>query len=353
MEPKDFAITQKQGDSPSDKSKIPRIIRTRSAGQRLVDAASQPPIVMLFGVFFHSGELAILFADTGVGKSICAVGVGNAIAAGQSYLGMLNQAQAQVVLYYDYELSDKQFQKRYSDDSGNLYEFNSNLQFADTSNEIYDPSCKIPFEKILFNNIGRDIEETNAKVIVLDNLTFLTTQALQKQDVAMEIMKQLKSLKDKYGISILVIAHTPKIDNWTAINLSHLSGSKQLSNFADSVFSIGKSCVNPNYRYFKQVKVRNSEMIYGADNVIIVELIKKGSFLTFEFIGYEPEWKHLDKKPDAKKDLKSQAVTLYNEGKNYVEIAAIVGKGKSTIGRWLQDIAPSPFLTPVSDICQN
>jgi len=348
-----MSSTHKKNDNPSDKLKIPRLTRTRSAGDRLKDAASQPPIVKLFGVFFHSGELAILFADTGVGKSICAVGAGNAIASGSSYMGLPNEAQEQVVLYYDYELSDKQFEKRYSDEDGNLYEFSENFRIADMSNVSYDPKCKISFDKILFDNIGRDIEETNAKVLVLDNLTFITSQPMQKQDVAMEIMKQLIQLKDKYGISILVLAHTPKIDNFTPINLSQLSGAKHISNFADSVFSIGKSCINPSYRYFIQVKARNAEIVYGAGNVIVAELVKKGNCLTFEFVGHDPEWKHLEKKPNANKDLKGQAVNLYKEGKNIVEVAELLGRGKSTIGRWVKDSKQSIVEKSVIEVCQN
>lgn len=54
-------------------------------------------------------------------------------------------------------------------------------------------------------------------------------------------MIHLNNLKKRYGLSILVLAHTPKRSMECPITSNDLAGSKRLYNFFDSVFAIGKS----------------------------------------------------------------------------------------------------------------
>lgn len=322
---------------PSKEDQLLRITNVRSAQQRIQDAASLPPILMLLGVFFHSGELAILFADTGVGKSVFAVAAGNVIAAGTSFLSLSNESLPQVVLYYDFELSDKQFQKRYSNESGNVFSFHPNFYVSNLSlDEYLASSKKTSFDNLLVANIERDIVEKQAKVVIIDNLTYLKQQPMQEQDTALAIMRKLSNLKLKYNISILVLAHTPKIYISKPLNITNLGGSKHLSNFADSVFCIGNSAKDLSLRYLKQVKPsRSAEMIYDTKKVILIKLSKTDSCLTFEFIGYDSEYNHLAPNVGSNQDLKILANELHEKGNSYSQIATFVGKSKSTIDRWL------------------
>ena len=58
--------------------------------------------------------MCILFADTNLGKSILSVQIGNSISKGQQIRGFQLEAPKQKVLYFDFELSAKQFEVRYS-----------------------------------------------------------------------------------------------------------------------------------------------------------------------------------------------------------------------------------------------
>lgn len=53
-------------------------------------------------------------------------------------------------------------------------------------------------------------------------------------------MKQLKTLKNKYDLSLLILAHTPKRDLSKQLTRNDLQGSKMLINFCDSCFAIAK-----------------------------------------------------------------------------------------------------------------
>ena len=111
-------------------------------------------------------------------------------------------------------------------------------------------------------------------------------------------MIQLNNLKKKYGLSVLVLAHTPKRSLDCPITSNDLAGSKRLYNFFDSVFAIGKSAQDGGLRYVKQLKVRYGTFSHDADNVIIYEIEKVDAFLQFVFRGYSTEKEHLKKLGD-------------------------------------------------------
>src|ERR1700744_2570195 len=100
---------------------------TRPINYWMEEASKRPVPKMLFGKLWYEGELCILFADSNVGKSILAVQIGNAINTGASMHPFTVEASTQNVLYCDFELTDKQFEARYSDNYTNHYKFNNNF----------------------------------------------------------------------------------------------------------------------------------------------------------------------------------------------------------------------------------
>ena len=70
----------------------------KSANKTMIEAAKRPNPKSLYKTFWYEGETCCLFADTNLGKSILAVQIASEIAVNE------------IVLYFDFELSDKQFQ---------------------------------------------------------------------------------------------------------------------------------------------------------------------------------------------------------------------------------------------------
>jgi hypothetical protein len=150
-------------------------------------------------------------------------------------------------------------------------------------------------------------------------------------------MKYLKALKNKYGLSILALAHTPKRDYSKAITRNDLQGSKMLINICDSSFAIGESCKDQGLRYLKQIKVRNAEMRYDSENVYLCQITKPGNFLHFEFKGYGSEREHLKDLSDYDREtLIATAKELSAAGKSQREIADILGVSAMTVNRYLK-----------------
>src|SRR4051794_1863916 len=254
---------------------------------------------MLFGEFWYEGEVCILFADTNLGKFILAVQIGNSISKGEQIRGFPLETSKQPVLYFDFELTDKQFENRYSVSFEQHYQFNSNLIRVEINPDAVIPENQT-YEDYLNSSLERSIIETGAEVLIIDNLTYLKNETEKAKD-ALPLMKHLKALKNKYGLSILALAHTPKRDLSKPITRNDLQGSKMLINFCDSSFSIGESSNDKNTRYLKQIKARNTEIIYDTENVCICHIEKPYNFLQFEFLDFGTEREHLKQISESEK----------------------------------------------------
>lgn len=284
----DFIPIQKSSKQTS--LNLDDFLLIRSANDCIESAKQKPIPEMLFSEFWHQGELCILFADTNVGKSILSVQIADSITSGNQIKGFKMQAIPQVVLYFDFEMSDKQFEKRYSQNYCNHYNFNNKFLRIELNPNLADFEN---FENNLFQKIQEAVTIFNAKILIVDNLTFLKAQSTETSKEAMPLMKLLKELKQKFSLSILVLAHTPKRNPQNPITKNDLAGSKHISNFADSIFAIGESYQDKAYRYLKQIKSRDTEIVYDSLNVVICKLWQPNNFLMFEMESFDCEQNHL------------------------------------------------------------
>jgi hypothetical protein len=287
------------------------LFTVKTASRWIEQAKTRPVPKMLFSEFWFEGELCILFADTNLGKSILAVQIGNSISKGEQIPGFKLETPKQPILYFDFELSDKQFEGRYSIKFEQHYSFDDNFIRVEIN-----PDAPIPenqtFEDYLNYSLERSITETGAKILIIDNLTYLKNETEKAKD-ALPLMKHLKALKNKYGLSILALAHTPKRDLSKPITRNDLQGSKMLINFCDSAFAIGESSNDKNIRYLKQIKARSTEQIYDAENVCVCQIVKPANFLGFEFLNFGTEREHL------KQQSESEKTEIENSVKNLLE----------------------------------
>ncbi|MDD4760035.1 MAG: AAA family ATPase, partial [Bacteroidaceae bacterium] len=287
----------------------------KSANKWMEQAALRPIPKMLFSEFWYEGELCILFADTNVGKSILAVQIGNSITKGIAIPGFKLESEAQKILYFDFELTDKQFQGRYSKNYIHSYHFSENFLRVEIDVDAELPDG-ISFENYLNNSIEQAIIETEAKILIIDNITYLKHENEKAKD-ALPLMKHLKKLKNKYNLSLLILAHTPKRDLSKQLTRNDLQGSKMLMNFCDSSFAIGESFSDKSLRYIKMIKVRSCEHIYDAENVIVCQINKPSNFLQFEFLNFDNEAKHLKVITDKdRQKLESEIQQCINEDQN-------------------------------------
>ncbi|GAB4047891.1 AAA family ATPase [Spirosoma litoris] len=313
----------------------------RSAADWIAESKKLPTPKGLFDKFWFEGEICILFASSNQGKSLLAVQIANSISTGFPIDGFKFDSGAQKVIYIDFEMSTKQFEARYCESGTNHFQWSDNLQRCEIDPDAELPAhCKNP-EDYLVDSIEQVIIRTDAKVIILDNLTYLASDTETAKGAA-PLMKQLKQLKTQYGLSLLVLAHTPKREITKPITQNDLQGSSRLMQFCDSSFAIGASSQGSSTKYLKQIKARNTAIEYDAENVIVCHIQKEGSFLSFKLVGYGKEWEHL--KPPSNEentDRNTKILELHAEGKTQREIASEVGTSVATVNRLLKAATPA------------
>ena len=252
-------------------AKAKGIFYGKTAFQWMLEAAQQPDPVQLWMSLWYENEVACLFADTNMGKSIYAIQIAEAVAL-----------TGRKVAYFDFEMSAKQFQLRYTDpETRQMYRFCDNFLRV----EMEATCTNLDDIQYVIREIERFCRENAVRVVIIDNISWITNRC-ESGDAAGELMQELLALKKRMGMSVLVLAHTPKRNIASMLTQNSLAGSKRLANFFDAMFAIGKANARGSeYRYVKQIKIRSGEMEFDTDSVLLYRLEKEGAFLSFREEG--------------------------------------------------------------------
>ena len=302
-----------------DEEKVGMFV-VKSANQTIREAAQRPNPKPLWLELWYEGEVSCLFADSNAGKSLYAVQIG------------VEVAKSEKVLYFDFELSDKQFQLRYTANDGTLFSFPPLFYRVEVSREGIEDN----FAEAAIKGIEETALRTGAKVLIVDNITWICSETEKGGDAA-NLMKKLLAMKFRYGWSLLVIAHTPKRNMSNPITQNDLAGSKKLFNFFDSVFSIGKSAKDEALRYVKQIKCRYGSFSYDSSNVIVYTIEQENAFTHFVAQGYAEEREHLKEPTEKQKaDMIASVKKMVAEGKSYRQVAKELGISLNKVQRYLK-----------------
>ena len=160
------------------------VLTIKSANDWIEEEAKRPDPKSYFHELIVEQENTVLFASSNVGKSILAVQIAEDIALTRK------------VYYVDLELSDKQFQQRYTDlETGEIHVFPPNFMRAELNPEKIGGAS-------LDQDILASIEivaEQGVKYVIVDNVSLLCPNA-EKSAVAVEFMIRMLKLKKKYGL---------------------------------------------------------------------------------------------------------------------------------------------------------
>ena len=311
------------------------VLLEKTAKQWMESAKTKPIPRMLFSELWYEREVCFLFADTNVGKSILAVQIASSISSGIPVEGFKLEAAQQPVIYCDFEINEKQFEKRYTRNWEDHTEFHPNFLRAEINTRALS-GIDINLEDMIVFEIEKQMLKHNAKVLIVDNLTYLAVDS-EKTQSAGDLMKRLNHLAEQYGLSILVLCHTLKRDTTQAMEMRHLKGNSALSNLCDAAFAIGRSSRDKDLRYLKQLKQRSCEETYGEDNVIVCQLEKPDNFLQFRFVNFESEQLHLKKRTEEENQtLKTKVVQLHKEGMSYRKIGELLGVSHMAAKRMIE-----------------
>lgn len=258
---------------------ICKALDIKSAAETL--ALPVPAVRPLWPPFWYEGEISVLFAESNVGKSILAMQIARDIAAGDNSVADVDIKPRQV-LYIDYELSVAQYQSRYH---GAVMP--PLLHRATPSANAYtELDADTAFDDIIA------AMASGYKTVVVDNMTFVCERICDPAKT-LTLMKRLKEAVTAYGASLLLICHTPKRNQRMPLSKADVAGSANIVNFADSVFALGQSCLDPSFRYLKQIKVREGNLEMHTGNVLVGTFKTTDNFLSFVPATTQDEKLHL------------------------------------------------------------
>ena len=209
------------------------LFEIRPAGEWLKECPAEDP-KMLFGDLWFEGEIAVMYGESSVGKSILAVQIGDAITRGKSVGPMENTSAAQTVVYLDLARTGEQFALRYSsepDENGirTQHEFLPELLRPNLKHNVHLPVAKL----------AGLVKQTGAKVLIIDNLAFMQRYSLPRETAV--VMRELRKIRDRFGLSILLLMNGPRAVRYRGIIAADIPCSTVVTSFADNVFALGRS----------------------------------------------------------------------------------------------------------------
>ena len=300
-------------------AKTTGVLRMASANTWLENAAKRPNPNYYFFDLIVQNEITVIFGPSNSGKSILAVQIAEEV------------SRTEDVCYIDLEMSDKQFQMRYTNiETGDLYVFPDGFWRADLDLEFAEGD---DIAQEVLNSIESVAINQGIKFFIVDNMTPLCPEA-EKSATASAFMKRLDELKKKCGITIIVMGHTAKRGCNIPITQYDLSGSAKLINLTDAGIAFVRSAKDEKISYLKQVKVRTGKMNYGEDNVMLFGLSTSDGHLHFELQGQAREKEHLMQPITANdKNEIINILRLQSQGKSYSEIAEELSISKQKVQR--------------------
>ena len=298
------------------------IMSVKTANQWVDDAMSEPMPRKYFHGLLVEGECTVIIASSNSGKSIFTTQMAEDVALDSK------------VLYLDCELSSKQFQMRYVDEQAcTIHRFPDTLLRAELRPEdIVDTDL----EQAILDSIAAAAQDLDIHHIFVDNITFLLNDS-EKGETAGAFMKKVLFLKRQYGLTLVIVGHSPKREPRTPMSQNDLAGSAKLMNFFDAGIAIGRSAKDPDLRYVKQVKVRTGKNEHDSDNVILYRIRQVDGCLKFVFEDYAREADHLRPKNEITEaeDLQ-ELINLQAAQKTVRQIAEETGFAPTTVHRKLK-----------------
>ncbi len=217
---------------------------------------SQPPVDLWHGLW-HQGEMACLFGEPNVGKTILAMKIASDIIK-----------RGENVLYFDFENAEHQLIPRYKGKWSETPLFSIlSLNHANTNIKKDNRS--------MLSYIKRQIVMAQAHIIIIDDITHLFGSGNQA-DVRY-VLNELRSWTKYLRASILVLAHSKKKGMNQLANIEQLAGSFECAYSFDSIFSLNRANHYNNKQrgishYIKQHKTRMGDINYDEENVITLKM---------------------------------------------------------------------------------
>ena len=172
---------------------------------------------------WNEGEIACLFGDPNIGKSLLANQIANEAAA-----------MGHQVLYVDFENPDIHFHSRYISKEETFAGNYGNIRYVGLRFDTAHSASYTIEQK--FQAIQDAILVHRTPVVIIDDISHILPVKFSER--SQSILHQLRHLAQNWHVAILVLAHTRYHRPDTPLSITHLAGSREFSFAFDSIFAL-------------------------------------------------------------------------------------------------------------------
>lgn len=297
-------------------------------------SAKLKPIEHVLWPWFPTHGLSLIFAASGVGKTMFALNVAYAIAKGGNFL-TYKAPKPRKVLYIDGEMSFNEIHSRFMD----IVKQQDELFFRENwlllnHEKIYPakfPKIETPEGQAFYNKF---FEDNNIEVVIFDNLSTLSSFEENKSDHWLPIQDWFCTLRAK-GMSVIAIHHTGKDP------LQYRGTSRMLDvlDCAICISDINQELSDGELGNFKKLKITYKKS-RGFGGKLAAPFEAKLSPMGWEFQSMEIT--NVDKVVDCLNAKMSQREIAKELGMNQTAIYRLIKKAKLT-GKIMLSESPSRY----------
>lgn len=327
------------------------VLSIRSFNDCVKDGSNQPKLEYIVHKLIEPG-IGLLLGKSNVGKSICAVQIGNNISSGTKVFEMFSTVKNRVMII-DCEMTDRQIANRYKYCDGDFFQFSEYFYRSKLKVNILEKD----FLQKLIDSIKLSIIEYEIKFLIIDNLMSIIYD-LNKPSLVLDFFTNIKKLQEDTFISILLVAHPKKgIDLSEKMDLEDVYGSSYIGNFLDYALGLRKSKSSPSEIVLKLLKTRMDVNNFNSENVIILELKNLQGIPVFSYLKQDAEDNHLISKQSIYSNVDEKMISELDIIKNCksikipnTTIAKIIGVNEKTIRNRIKSLESNESEIPnISD----
>lgn len=312
--------------------------QTRSIGEVFEAGAKEPDRLRIFGDFLRQQTNTLLYSNTNYGKSMLAFQIAVNAATGNSFENneiFRNECPPMRVLLVDMELDDYTLTQRH----GTAFQYYENTLLNDNLHILHEnPDASAVYGDTLLKLIEDAAIKSKAELIIIDNLTKICPDLLKADTVSIAI-DTLRRIRQKTGASFLVIGHTIKTLQNSAITENSYYGSAHIANFFTEIFYLDKT-ITGNF-FLKHAKTKQRDAWTDT-----VPVLRRGDHerdgVGFTFDSLQPI--DLVQMPHANQtfkrrpsDYKHEIKLMIETGISQTKIAEIFGCSRSAICQLIDD----------------
>ena len=237
------------GDDPVDLGGMPSF-----SPAQFLSTFKELPVPIVESLLYEKDILGIA-GSTNVGKSVFSLQLSTCIAMGVPFM-TFNIPRPRKVMHVQFELKDEGFARLIKVTSQTILEQCPVEAHRFEENCVFLSSGQRDLFTDKYDAIEANLRHTDVDVLVIDNLNTSVGVDVSKNEMAMEVLRKLINLKQKYNLAIIMVSHHKKIDIPAPIDISQMLGGSAYTNSLDFICQLANTKRADGIKVMKITKVR-------------------------------------------------------------------------------------------------